>query len=213
VCAVTTTQEETPAIDPMAGTGAAMIAFLELIQKRGDMVPATASALRTGVKKVLDTDTTLLTDMRNVEVDEVVRQFRNKNWSKLSEKSVNVYEQRFRQSVEMYRRWLNQEKDWLPARSRNAAPRKTNGSRNAAQAAMIETAAVTPVHAQAEPMSHTGMITYPLVIRPGVKATLILPEDLTRREAERVGQFVAALAFDEQLALPARRTVDAELVD
>jgi hypothetical protein len=38
--------------------------------------------------------------------------------------------------------------------------------------------------------------------------TLILPEDLSRKEAERVAQFVAALAFEEQLAITARPGAD-----
>lgn len=55
--------------------------------------------------------------------------------------------------------------------------------------------------AQPEVPTHMGMVTYPLPIRPGVKGTLILPEDLSRKEAERVARFVAALAFDEKRAL------------
>src|SRR6185437_5573045 len=158
-------------IDPMAGSGAAMIAFLDLVLERGDMIPATASALRTGVKKVLDSEEALTSDMRNVEVDDLLRQFRNKNWGKLKEKSIEEYEKRFRQTVEMYRKWLNQEKDWLPARSRNTTSRRVAPSK-ATTPALVSTAPTDEPRATSlsgpPDVPHTGMVTYPIVIRPGV---------------------------------------------
>lgn len=47
------------------------------------------------------------------------------------------------------------------------------------------------------------MITYPLPIRRGVQGRLVLPEDLSKKEAQRIANFVAALAFDERLAITA----------
>ena len=197
-------------IDPMTGSGAAMIAFLDLVLERGDMIPATASALRTGVKKVLDSEEALTSDMRNVEVDDLLRQFRNKNWGKLKEKSIEEYEKRFRQTVEMYRKWLNQEKDWLPARSRNTTPRKAAPSKASTAAAPAPTESRTPVLSGLPEVPHTGMVTYPIVIRAGVRGTIILPEDLTTKEAERVAVFVRALALEERLAITSGRTHESD---
>ena len=39
----------------------------------------------------------------------------------------------------------------------------------------------------------TGMLSYPFPLRNGVKASIILPEDLTVDEAERLGNFIRAL--------------------
>lgn len=109
-------------------------------------------------------------------------------------------DRRFRQSVVMYRKWLNHEKDWLQIRrtSPKATPRKANGGKANGESA---TDAATAVEAPTATVARAGMIAYPLPIRPGVKGSLILPEDLSRREAERVAQFVAALAFHEHLAI------------
>jgi hypothetical protein len=41
------------------------------------------------------------------------------------------------------------------------------------------------------------MITYPIVIRPGVHGKITLPEDLTPREARRIAAIIPTLALDE----------------
>lgn len=41
------------------------------------------------------------------------------------------------------------------------------------------------------------MATYPLPIRPGVRGLLIVPEDLTEREAARLCGLITALALPD----------------
>ena len=48
----------------------------------------------------------------------------------------------------------------------------------------------------------TGMLSYPFPLRNGVKASLILPEDLTVEEAERLGNFIRALGRPTKKDLP-----------
>jgi hypothetical protein len=40
-------------------------------------------------------------------------------------------------------------------------------------------------------------VTYPVLIRPGVRVKLTLPEDLTSQEAERLATFVRSLVPPE----------------
>lgn len=42
-----------------------------------------------------------------------------------------------------------------------------------------------------------GMIPHVFPLRPGLRAHLVLPVDLTREDAERIAGFVASLAFAE----------------
>ncbi len=41
-----------------------------------------------------------------------------------------------------------------------------------------------------------GLINYPFPIRSGIRARLMLPDDLTTAEAERVSAFIRALAIE-----------------
>lgn len=189
---------------PSAGTGAGMIAFLNFLIRKNEMVEATAVALRTGCRKVLDTeDDWANTDIRTLDVDGLITRFRNKSRGDLADRSVSNYEQRFRSTVEMYRKWLEDDPTWRPsARTRSTAAavkRSSAGSNGSKQAAeKVPTPELAP-DAVAPPVA--GMVTYPLPIRPGVQGRLVLPEDLTAKEAKRIANFVSALAFDEQLAI------------
>ena len=48
---------------------------------------------------------------------------------------------------------------------------------------------------------HTALIEYPFPLRPGVRAVLTLPEDLTETEAKRLVRFVESLAVPDQLSI------------
>ncbi len=47
------------------------------------------------------------------------------------------------------------------------------------------------------------MTEFPIPLRPGVQGKLILPDDLTQKEAKKVVAIVTALAIEEQLAITA----------
>lgn len=194
---------------PNSGTGAGLIAFLNWAIRKNELTKDAASALRTGSRKVLETDGDWATlDMRSLDVEDLLRRFRNKErGGDLSDKSVAVYEQRFTSTVDMYRKWLANDLDWRPSRTRSSTAstvRRNSGTGAPRQnSAMVsKLAAVEPVP-EPEPPTGVDMVTYPLPIRPGVQGRLVLPENLTAKEAKRVANFVAALAFDEQLAITA----------
>jgi hypothetical protein len=50
---------------------------------------------------------------------------------------------------------------------------------------------------RAAPSSSVQYIPYEVPVRPAVRARLVLPEDLTEPEAERLCAFIRAVAFDE----------------
>lgn len=135
---------------------------------------------------------------RRTDVDDAVRAFRNRTRGKAKDRTIDQYEQRFRNSVEMYRKWLSHERDWLPSRSRAGAARTRSSAAPLAQSDPEAAGRVVTRSAEVENPGppHLGMVTYPLPIRPGVKVTLILPEDLTISEARRIASFVSAIAFD-----------------
>jgi hypothetical protein len=190
--------------NPGSGTGAGMIAFLNFLIRKNEMVEATAVALRTGCRKVLDTeDDWANVDIRTLDVDGLITRFRNRSRGDLADRSVSNYEQRFRSTVEMYRKWLDDDPTWRPStrtRSTTAGAKRT-ASTSTNPPAVAPAGEPTPETLAAPPAA--GMVTYPLPIRPGLQGRLVLPDDLTAKEAKRIANFVSALAFDEQLAITA----------
>jgi hypothetical protein len=191
---------------PSGGTAAGLIAFLDYMIKHNEMVEATASSFRTACRRVLETEGDLdALDLRDADLDAIVRRFRNKYRASMKIQSIDTYEQRFRDSVTMYRKWLNDEPDWRPKRRRRAPT--SNGSPSARsagrQARVPETQAsvATQINNEAAARLDVGrpsMITYPFPIRPGLQGTITLPEDLSRREAKRISAFVAALVSEDE---------------
>jgi len=202
------TVTDTDAAGPGSGTGEGLIAFLDYLIKKNEMVESTASALRTGCRKVLQIEADWQdADIRTLDVEGLLLRFRNKYRGDLAERSISNYDQRFRSTVEMYRKWLANDATWRPrprsgmgagSPSRSTALRATK----AADQPEALPASGSSVEAAALPAG-TTMVTYPLPLRPGVHVRLFLPEDLTPKEAQRVSTFVSALAFEERLAITA----------
>lgn len=201
--------EITNEAEPQSATGAGLISFLSnVVIEKNYMKMATASALRTGAKKVLEVvDSLDDLDIRTADIDDILHRFKSRNWGKISDKSIEVYEQRFRQSVDMYTKWLAHDKDWLPRSSRRSSTKASTGGGSAARTPAKSGEAQPEQQAPATPATPSpSMITCPFPVRPGVHGKVTLPEDLTQREAHRVAAFIATLAFDEPAeakALPA----------
>lgn len=199
------------AVDPNEGTGRAMVAFLDMAIRKNDIVEATGSALRTGVRKVLETDEALETQrIADYDIDDVMHRFHIKNRASMKDVSMRHYEQRFRSVVDMYAKWLAGDNDWRP-RARTApgsAKRRTATSDGVLPTTAGKTADEDADRTSQESVPDPGMVTYPYPVRPGILAQLKLPEDLTSREAERIARFVASLAFEERLALTAGPSIE-----
>lgn len=200
--------------DPKSGTGSGMIAFINWAMRKNEILENSAIALRTGARRVLETDESLFDkDVRTLDVDETARRFRNKQrGGEFKDTSIEDYVRRFKQLVEMYIKWLDGDVSWRPPQRRTASrpgDKIENGQKKSTRSS-------TPVPAQATvtgltvvdntpgtDISGVQMVTYPYPVRLGLMAQLTLPVDLTSKEAERLAKFVASLAFDERLAITA----------
>jgi hypothetical protein len=197
-------------VDPMDGTGAAMLAFLDWTGARGHLSKANVKAIKVGVKEVLEQaegEGWESTDVRTLDVDDVVRRFETKSASKYSPKSLVAYGQRFRNAMNLYRGYLGDPGGWRPPRQLRSAPtsprRQTNGDRPPVKVTLPATAS-SP--ATEEPHERPDMMTFPHPIRRGnqtLYARLILPHDLTMKEAETIGRHIKTLAIEDPPAPPA----------
>ncbi|MCZ2847460.1 hypothetical protein [Modestobacter sp. VKM Ac-2978] len=200
------------AADMSSGTGAGLVAFLNWTIERSELPRATASAMRTASTKVLSVeDGWEDLDLRSVDTDELIRRFNIRSASDYSEQSLAVYGQRFLKSVQMYLSKLDGG-DWRPRNGRTPSASRTGTTRNGTRkrsSAVSETPDPTPETPSpseqpptqaAPPLQSTaeadGLIEYPFPVRPGLRAKLRLPEDLTPAEADRVAAFIKTLAFD-----------------
>lgn len=206
---------------PGDGTAAGMIAWLNWTISSSELVEATAVSFRTGCVKVLAVESDLASlDINRADIDSIVLRFRNKHRGTMKDQTINTYEQRFRQTVEMYRKWLDNDPSWRPAsRNRGAGASAKKVEKRAPAKVAVPKVEVPEPATVFEPTVNPHLIQYPFPIRPGLQGKISLPEDLTVSEARRVSNFVASLAFEDslsahpRLSLTAMETVDAEVID
>lgn len=193
-----------------SGTATGLYKFFDVAIKRGDIGQSTGIALRGASKKVLDLEEDHDLDLRTLDQEDLLRRFHVKSKIDLNDQSRATYESRFRRAVEMYLKYLADDASWKPApsKSRASTPRATTSKPAAAEpAAEAKETPPTPHNGTVTPPP-PGMIEFPIPLRPGVQGKLILPDDLTKKEAERVVKVVSALAIEEQLAITAGPSAD-----
>lgn len=215
---MTVAETESSGAKPGDGTAAGMIAWLNWTIASNELVEATAVALRTGCIKVLAVEDDLdEVDVKAVDIDTIVLRFRNKHRGTMKDQTINTYEQRFRQTVEMYKKWLDNDASWRPATRNRGGAGVARKSEKQAGVSVPSAKVETAVQAESTPSAH--LIQYPFPIRPGLQGKISLPENLTVREARRIANFVASLAFEDEepvrppLAISSTYDVEAELVD
>lgn len=179
------------------GTGAGLLAFLTWTIEKNELNTSTAQALRTASKRILEVeDSPDDVDLRSADLENLVARFTNKSRDRFNEASLRTYQQRFRQSVEMYIAWLDGH-EWRPARPRTRTPDARGGGAKTSARTSTERSAETTPSAPGDRSSASTLIEYPFPIRPGLRARLWLPENLTAREAQRLADFMCALAVEE----------------
>ncbi|MDQ4020384.1 MAG: hypothetical protein M3257_01855 [Actinomycetota bacterium] len=185
-----------------SGTAAGLYMFLDLAAKRGDLTKATAVALRTGSRKVLDIEGDEQLDLRKLDQDDLLSRFHRLSKADLNDQSRATYEGRFRKALNMYLMYLDDDPSWKPAVTKRSSTTKPSTSKTKAALHMAETPEAQTVTLPTTPPP-TGMTEFPIPLRPGVQGKLILPDDLTQKEAKKVVAIVTALAIEEQLAITA----------
>jgi hypothetical protein len=190
----------------MSGTGAGLIQFFESMAAKGRLPKPRAQNARLASQQVLQAvfdEEWEQTDVKDCDLEDVFSRFVNLKAASYSDSSFAAYKSRFTTGVEMYREFLQNPGGWkAPIKVRSAAKKAVAGKAPAtgAGAGAGNEAKVTPVVQDYTPPGPT-FISHTFPLRAGSRATLLLPEDLTRREAKRLSVFVESLAVDEQPAL------------
>lgn len=182
-----------------SGTGQGLLEFLQWAIDKNEIGSSNGGALKTAAKNVMSVeDDPSQVVLRTLDLDRFVRRFMLKSRGQYKDASQVVYTKRFRQAVTMYMLWLDG-KDWRPSQGRatgsshnssSGSPEKRPATPSVDKKSGHANAAIQPSETTAPTLEHT----FPL--RPGRRARLMLPEDLTTSEATRLAIFVRALAIE-----------------
>jgi hypothetical protein len=181
--------------------GRDLIEFWAWSAKQGLMNANTAGGLRGACREVLQAvagdDGWEDVDLTQIDIEDYAQRFERLRMAKYKPQSLGVYKARFRNGVSMYLDYLSNPSGWRYTAERPAAARKKP------QAAKGQSSSSTP---SAGSSSRTGpvandspsvtLIEYPFPLRPDCLVKVSLPEDMTAREADRLGAFLKTLAYE-----------------
>jgi hypothetical protein len=190
-----------------APTGAGWMRFFQYAIDKHQLSESQVAAYRTVARRVLavedDPDSV---DIANLDEDDLLRRFRIKNKTSLTEQSFATYESRFRRGRIMYLKWLNNEHDWAGKQRRASRPSvkptlngQGGGVRKAAtvpvQQAFDEAPAIDAMTASVA-SAQPELLDYPVpLVDSNVTAILRLPRNYTTGDATRMTALINALAI------------------
>lgn len=169
----------------METTAKALIDHWGWATKRGLMNANTAATLRAACAKVLSIfDNLDAVDVRQLDVEETLRRFKNLRGKDLKPDSIEAYEQRFRQALKSFLEYVDDPGGWKPTMR---APER-NGRAKTKEAAPKGVGAVL-----APDLGNGRAISYPFPLRDGFVAQLVLPNDLKAVDVTRITTFMNTL--------------------
>lgn len=180
-----------------------LLGFLDHAADKGLMPAATATALGVATRNVVAVlDTAEREDVRQLDLDAVIRRFQNKRARDFSGDTLKEYGRRFRRAIELFTGWRDDPANFR-VKTRATAPQRKR--KNGGAASDVAAAAI-PRSADLEtPQTVTGSSlppvagTYQTVVPLGRERFVILqvPADLTRAEADRLASFVKFLPAED----------------
>lgn len=184
----------------MEATGQGLVDFWAYAAEKGLMNANTAGSLRSACREVLSSvfgEQWVQVDLRSLDSDEILQRFERLRSRKFKPDSLTVYKSRFRNALVSYMAFLETPSGWSydVRRSATAGGRQSaaQGERKRVSAARGSKDSIQPAKDQPPARDHVSMVSYPFPVRPGVYATLTLPEDITEPEVERLSRYVEAL--------------------
>lgn len=190
----------------MRGTGAGLVEFFTNLAVKGRMAKPTAANFRLSCQTVLETVYEagwVDVDMKRMDVEDVFSRFVILKAGLYTTGSFSAYKSRFYNGTNMYLGFLQDPQGWKPPlKMRTAAPKPSVVNRSGSEkVGTADTAVATSTTTTNNDAPHSELLTHHYPLRPGVRAVLSLPEDLTKREATRLATFIQALAVEDQPAL------------
>lgn len=126
---------------------------------------------------------------------------------KFSAGSLSTYKGRYSRAAAMFAEFRASPATWRPSVKQRSRTNGNGATTTAAPRSPMNAggAPSTPAPTSAPHPGHgSAIITYPFPLRQGVLASIELPPDLTRREAQRLVAFIESLAIEDEVAEPAQ---------
>jgi hypothetical protein len=178
------------------------LGFLEYASNMGLLKANTMIAWRTAASKIADDLTEQeAEDVRAIDLDLLFQRFVNRNKVEVSPSTLMTYKQRLGKAIGEFVRWRDDPTSYKPTAG-PAGPRKRPEKQEPKARTRREgNAEAGPDDGPPEKFTNepaTKTLTLPFPLRSDFLATVQIPRDLKRVEAERLAAFIKTLAVDSE---------------
>lgn len=183
------------------GSAGAVVDFLSFAAEKGNLNTSTANSLKVALREVLaatsGSDWASM-NLSDIDKDDHVHRFHTLRAMRYKPETLDTYGKRFVSAIEMYEAFRRDPAGWRPPRRERRA--RTGASAKATTLQVAQQDGATGSGPTESGVATSGarapLIPYPFPLRKGVLATVQLPANLSRREAERLASFIQSLAVD-----------------
>lgn len=185
---------------------AALLQFIDIAQDKGYVTPIVAKNWKSAVGKLLnDLAETEEADVRNVALEMAAHRVANREPGALSSESLQSYKSRVKAAIDEFVDWTEHRTTYRPKKRNNkpqngkAQKMQTGNSRGRPEHQVHQERLDMPGSAPQRPMAHdsaaiSNSMMLQVPVRRGFMAQVVVPEDLTREEAKRLGQYLMLAA-------------------
>lgn len=182
-----------------------LMQFLDYAADKGLMNKETARSKKVSVSAILEIlDENEKSDVRELDVDDIIQRFANLEGQKFTPSSLSVYKSRFNSSIRDFVRYRDNPLSYTAAKSK---PKKLKLKKKKDKSTSTATSSVTTPHPQQRTITNSGINNstaafeshvFPIPIRDGLTVRIAgLPHDLSAAEAKRIAAVVTALAIED----------------
>jgi len=176
-------------------TGRQLVDHWTWAAEKGLMNRNSALGLRAACAQVLSVlDNWEEIDVTSIDVEDLLKRFKNLRARDFNPSSLDAYEKRFRNAIASFLEYIRNPSAWKPA---SRAPRRQREANDESNGKNLESAAAVRASSASERVEERGLIEYPFPLRDKLVARLMLPRDLTVADVKRLSGFMTALVVDQ----------------
>jgi hypothetical protein len=174
-----------------------LLEFLDYLANKGLAGPSMIAGRKTAANALLGVlSDDEVSDVRELDLDEVAQRLLNLRGTEFKPESVRVYKSRVGSAIEDFVRYRRDPIAFKPVGAKKVSARVDKSARSEPPVSGATSPPLSPA-SHLDP-TKVSEITFPVPIRPGVVVRLIgVPNDLSRKEAEKIGAVALALATNE----------------
>ena len=179
-----------------------LITYLDSLVEKGRVRSSVVVPLKTAVRQIFETvegDNWVNIDISEIDLDDYMVRFKNLALDRYNEDSYKAYKARANRALNWYNNFL-QSPGWTPQIRKSSNSNKKTIKSSTSKDSIKSPTPTTTFKSAAKSSAPNDLIGFPFPLSNGSLASLYLPKQLSKTDAERLSQFIFSLVVERKLS-------------